>query len=129
VAFHLQSDSIQSICTPDTIDRSVSDFEVSRIRDVLSKHIPSLNGELLATATCMYTVTDDEHFFIDFHPKNSNILLVSPCSGHGFKFCSVVGEIVSDLVLQQTTAHDISLFRSRERGERFLDSLGSTHQL
>jgi sarcosine oxidase len=66
----------------------------------------------------MFTNTPDEHFMLDFHSSGSNVLVVSPCSGHGFKFCSVIGEIVADLVTSGATDHDISLFK--------LDRFGST---
>ena len=59
----------------------------------------------------MYTNTPDEHFLIDRHSAHPRVLIVSPCSGHGFKFCSVVGEIVADLVEQEKTRHDIGPFR------------------
>jgi len=62
----------------------------------------------------MYTLTEDEHFLIDYHPDHRNVLLVSPCSGHGFKFCSVIGEIISDLIISEATSFDISLFRRRQ---------------
>jgi glycine/D-amino acid oxidase-like deaminating enzyme len=93
----------------------VSEEEVSSMRAILSSYMPQINGNLLETTTCMYTMTDDEHFFIDNHPDQKHVLLVSPCSGHGFKFCSVIGEIVSDLIISETTHFDISLFRSRKR--------------
>jgi glycine/D-amino acid oxidase-like deaminating enzyme len=63
----------------------------------------------------MYTNTPDEHFLIDWHPSSQQrVLLASPCSGHGFKFCSVVGEIVSQLLVEGQTSHDISLFLLRK---------------
>jgi sarcosine oxidase len=98
------------ICTPDTIDRSVSDEEISLVRRSISVLLPTLNGRCLRTATCMYTNTPDEHFLIDRHPKHAHVLIVSPCSGHGFKFCPVIGEIVADLVAQGKTRHDINPF-------------------
>jgi hypothetical protein len=55
----------------------------------------------------MYTNSPDGHFVIDRHPEHSNVLIVSPCSGHGFKFCPVVGEIVSDFVERGASRHDI----------------------
>jgi sarcosine oxidase len=57
-----------------------------------------------------YTTTPDEHFIICAHPKHPQVTIASPCSGHGFKFCSVVGEILADLATQKSTRHDISLF-------------------
>ena len=115
VAIHSSSSAAQTICTPQTIDRSVSDAEVVCMREILGEHIPSLAGEVVASATCMYTVTPDEHFLIDFHPSSENIILASPCSGHGFKFCTVIGEILADLVEKGFTEHDISLFSFKQR--------------
>ena len=59
----------------------------------------------------MYTNTPDEHFIIDFHPSNNNIIIASPCSGHGFKFASVIGKIVSDMATGQSTQFDLKPFR------------------
>ena len=49
-------------------------------------------------ATCLYTTTPDSHFVIDFYPGNDRILIVSPCSGHGFKHSAAIGEVVCELV-------------------------------
>ena len=54
------------------------------------------NGEVSHAATCMYTMTPDEHFIIDAHPEYPQVSLAAGFSGHGFKFSSVVGEILSD---------------------------------
>ena len=58
----------------------------------------------------MFTNTPDEHFVVDRAPGAPEVLLVSPCSGHGFKFASVIGEICADLVSRGATSHDIALF-------------------
>jgi sarcosine oxidase len=79
---------------------------------------PGANGALVRASTCIFTNTPDEHFIIDRLPQASNVLVVSACSGHGFKFCSVIGEIVSDLVIGGRTSHDISLFRRDRFGAR-----------
>ena len=60
---------------------------------------------------CMFTNTPDEHFIIDRHPNAQNVIIAAGFSGHGFKFCSVVGEIVADLATQGSTKFDIDLFR------------------
>ena len=64
---------------------------------------------------CLYTNTPDEHFWIDRHPAHPQVLIVSPCSGHGFKFASVIGEIVADSLIEGRSRFDLSLFRSRLR--------------
>ena len=65
----------------------------------------------MRAATCLYTNTPDGHFLLDRHPQHARVLIVSPCSGHGFKFCPVIGEIAADLLLQNRTRHPIGLFR------------------
>jgi sarcosine oxidase len=61
--------------------------------------------------TCMFTNTPDHHFVIDLHPDYPQVSIASPCSGHGFKFASVVGEIMADLAEKGFTRHDVGLFR------------------
>lgn len=103
--------------TPESIERVVNEEEIAEMRAIFQQKMPALNGELIDTATCMYTSTPDEHFLIDLHPDNPNIILASPCSGHGYKFCSVVGEIIKDLVVTgDSEKNDISLFRIAARG-------------
>jgi glycine/D-amino acid oxidase-like deaminating enzyme len=63
----------------------------------------------------MYTMTPDEHFIIDTHPKYPQVSLAAGFSGHGFKFSSVVGEILRDLAMMGKTTNDIGLFS----GSRF----------
>lgn len=115
VAYHQASGegTVSALCSPGTINRQVSDEETESIRRVLSKKIPLLNGELKHSATCMYTSIADDFFLIDFHPHyaTNNVLMVSACSGHGFKFGSVIGEIVADLTTVGTTRHNIEMFR------------------
>jgi sarcosine oxidase len=96
---------------PDTMDRECRAEDEAALREAVARYFPDANGPLLRSDTCIFTNTADEHFLIDRDPANPEVLIVSPCSGHGFKFCSVVGEIVADLVQRNTTRHDISLFR------------------
>jgi sarcosine oxidase len=106
------------ICTPDTIDRTVSEEEIALARQSIATRLPALNDRFLRAASCMYTNTPDEHFIIDRHPEHSQVLIISPCSGHGFKFCPVVGEIVADLIVRNETQHDISPFRLKRNALR-----------
>lgn len=98
------------VCTPDTIDRSVRAEEVERIRAILSSRIPALNGPLADATTCMYTNTPDLHFVLGLHPAHANVIVASPCSGHGYKFASVIGEILADLAIDGATRHPIEEF-------------------
>lgn len=88
--------------TPDRIDREVHAEEIETLRAILARAIPDLNGDLLATATCMYTTSPDEHFIIDRHPAYEQVVIAGGFSGHGFKFCSAVGELLANLTLDRT---------------------------
>jgi sarcosine oxidase len=81
------------------------------IRRSLDRFIPAASGPLLRAGTCIYTRTPDEDFIIDRHPGDPRIVIASPCSGHGFKFASVLGEILADLATKGAAGHDISRFR------------------
>ena len=100
-------------CTPETLDRQVRDEEIEFMRGYLDEHVPSLAGRCLATDVCMYTNTPDEHFVIDLHPNYQQVSFASPCSGHGYKFASVVAEILADLATDGATCHPIEMFSSR----------------
>jgi sarcosine oxidase len=81
------------------------------IRDALRPCIPALaDGALVETVDCKYTLTPDRHFVIGHHPEQANVVIASPCSGHGYKFASVIGEILSDLAIEGRTNHPIALF-------------------
>jgi len=96
---------------PDTMDRTCHPDDERVLRDAVSRYFPAANGTVSASAACLFTNTPDEHFIIDRAPEAPEVLLVSPCSGHGFKFASVIGEIVADLVETGATSQDIDLFR------------------
>lgn len=95
---------------PNTIDREVHDEEVDFIRSYLGRYVPALDGDLLSAKTCMYTNTPDEHFVISTHPEYPQVAIAAGFSGHGYKFCSVVGEILADLATEGFTPHPIDLF-------------------
>ena len=96
---------------PDTVNRAISATDETLIRAAIADHIPAANGRMIAAKTCLYTVTPDHDFIIDTLPGAANVIVASPCSGHGFKFAPVVGEILGDLATERATRHDISRFR------------------
>ncbi|CAN5189579.1 N-methyl-L-tryptophan oxidase [soil metagenome] len=103
----------------DEIDRQPHDYDEQILRDFAGRYFPDGCGPTMDLQTCMFTNTPDHHFVIDLHPEYPQVSLASPCSGHGFKFASVVGEIMADLATTGLTRHDISLFRlDRLIGER-----------
>ena len=109
VAIH----TVGELCTPETINRQLTPNDTAHLQSLLASRIPALTGPLVDSATCMYTLTPDEHFIIAHHPEHANVIVASPCSGHGFKFTPVIGEILADLAIHGQTAHDIRLFAMR----------------
>jgi sarcosine oxidase len=99
---------------PDTVDRTVSAGDEERVRAWLRRRMPLANGERRDAKVCMYTNTPDANFIVDRLADHPNVVVASACSGHGFKFSSVIGEIVADLVLDGETRHPIS-FLSADR--------------
>ena len=96
---------------PETIDRTVHEDEIEAMADHMSGCIPACPGTFLKAATCMYSITPDEHFVIARHPAHpASVTVACGFSGHGFKFVPVVGEILADLALTGTTEHPIGLF-------------------
>jgi sarcosine oxidase len=95
----------------DTCERGISSDDERAIRDGIADHLPGANGKLVLAKTCLYTMTPDGDFIIDRLESQPNIIIASPCSGHGFKFSPVLGQILSDLAINGATGHDISRFR------------------
>jgi sarcosine oxidase len=84
-------------CDPDQVDRSVNAEDERRLRAAISERVPSLNGPVVSSVICLYENSADEHFLIDRVEGHPNLLYAGGFSGHGFKFSSVVGEILADL--------------------------------
>jgi len=96
-------------CSADTVDRNVSVEEVKQCFQKISQHL-KIKNNCIKSVACMYTVTPDYGFVIDTMPGHPQILLASPCSGHGFKHSAAIGQILKQLALHQKTEFDISAF-------------------
>ena len=99
------------LANADALSQDGDTADEAQIRRMLALAMPDANGPLRAMRTCIYTRTPDEDFVIDRSPVDPRVVLASPCSGHGFKFASVIGEVLADLALGKTPANDISRFR------------------
>ena len=100
----------EEIVDPGTNDRAVSSRDEALIRGAVAEHIPAANGRLIDAKTCLYTMTPDGDFLIDRLPGLAQVIVASPCSGHGFKFAPAIGDILADLATTGSTSHDISRF-------------------
>ena len=89
---------------PDANDRAIEESYLEVIRHFLKQSIPSLvDAPIERTEVCLYTTTPDEHFRLGSLPECPNLIMASPCSGHGFKFSCLIGRVLADLAVQGTT--------------------------
>jgi sarcosine oxidase len=96
----------------DTLLREPDAADEALLRVFGERYFPDGSGPTMALRACMFTNTPDEHFILDRHPAYAQVILASPCSGHGYKFCSVIGEILADLATGDgTTRHEIGFLR------------------
>lgn len=86
------------------------DTDEGDLREMLQSFMPDANGELIQGKTCLYTRSSDNDFIIDFHPENNRVIFACGFSGHGFKFGSVMGEVLSQMALEGQSQYDISIF-------------------
>jgi monomeric sarcosine oxidase len=107
----LMIDRTGPVVDPDDPGRRADPGQLDRLRDYVADLLPGIGEEILETVTCRYTMTPDEDFILDRHPAYPQIVIASPCSGHGFKFGVVIGRILTDLVIDGATKYDISRFR------------------
>jgi sarcosine oxidase len=96
---------------PEQLSRAVELGDEQLLRQGIERFFPKASGATIAAKTCMFTNSPDEHFILDLHPATARVAIAAGFSGHGFKFCSVVGEIMADLVTRGSTRHNIAPFR------------------
>ena len=102
----------QTAGTPDELRRPAEDNEVEPLRAALEPVLRDLaRAPVRESATCLFTNTPDHDFIIDFHPRDPKVLVSSPCSGHGFKFASAIGELQADLLTTGRSNFDLEPFK------------------
>lgn len=99
------------IVEPDTMDRKCYPEDEAVLREGIVRYFPQANGPTLALKSCLFTNTPDENFILDVHPECDRVFIAAGFSGHGFKFCSLVGEIMADLATTGKTSHNLAIFR------------------
>ncbi len=96
--------------TPETADRVYHEEDGRPIRAFAGERLRGVRVPERDRVSCLYTNAPDNHFLIGRHPRLPNVSVVSACSGHGFKFTSVIGEIVSRLVREEPVGFDLRPF-------------------
>jgi sarcosine oxidase len=96
----------------DAVDRTLTAADEARVRTFLRARMPGADGPLRGSAVCLYTDTPDEDFVLDTPPGSPGMAFASACSGHGFKFSPVIGEILADLALHGRTDYPVDAFRA-----------------
>ena len=102
---------LEEIIDLDSTIKTVNGEDEALLRSAVEKYFPKANGTIMTLKTCMFTNTPDEHFIVDSLPGNTQVVVAAGFSGHGFKFASVIGEILSDLAIKGETEHDIDLLK------------------
>ncbi len=96
----------------ENVDRAPCEEAIASVRRFLGAHIPALeNARISQTEVCLYTIAPGDQFQVDFMPGRDDVLVASPCSGHGFKFSCLVGHALADLATAGTTELAIDAWR------------------
>jgi sarcosine oxidase len=107
----IASEQNEMTTTPQTVNREVSPKEIRDMyEELVAPHIAEVAPKCLQAASCLYTVTPDAGFVIDFHPKHPSVVIASPCSGHGFKHSAAIGEVLSEMVVHGRSRFDTGKF-------------------
>lgn len=104
IAQHMNGEPVKD---PLTVDRALRPEEHARVERFMRDHLPGVGEQLTGHAVCMYTLSPDENFVVGLHPKSPRIAFAAGLSGHGFKFTSVLGEILAELALTGHTQYPI----------------------
>lgn len=95
----------------DTLSRVPTPADERLLRDFGDRYFPESAGPTMNLKACLFTNSPDGHFIIDRHPELPQVSFASACTGHGYKFASVIGEIMADLAERGESRHDISFFQ------------------
>ena len=102
---------------PDDVARKTVTASEARemYESLVAPHVRNVGPRCVRSASCLYTATPDFHFVIDRHPAMPNVIVASPCSGHGFKHSAAIGEALAALATGATPRVDLSTFSWRQR--------------
>jgi len=98
------------VVDPDDFNREPEPADEELLRAFARRYFPEGAGPALMLKTCLFTNTPDRHFVVDLHPSHPEVAIAAGFSGHGYKFCSVIGEVMADLAENGQTRHEIGFF-------------------
>jgi sarcosine oxidase len=107
----IATEQYEATTTAAAVERAVSDEEKQAMYEgYVAPYIAGVSNRCLRAMSCLYTVTPDFGFVIDTHPDSKRVIIVSPCSGHGFKHSPAIGEALADLAIDGAAAADLAAF-------------------
>lgn len=92
---------------PDSLEQDFGRYESDKqeLNKFIERFLPGVSGQFNYGRTCMITKTPDKHFIIDRHPENCRVMIAGGFSGHGFKYASIIGEILSQMIINRETKY------------------------
>jgi len=105
----IAQDAGGKVVTAETRSFDPDPANLKGVEDFARRYLPTALGPVIYTKTCLYTLTPDRDFVIDFVPDNENVM-VAIGAGHAFKFAGVIGRILSELAVDGQTPSDLSPF-------------------
>lgn len=106
----------REVGNPLEVDRAIDAQEQAAIEGWLTDHLPEVGRIRTAHEVCLYTMSADHHFVVGLHPDHPQVMLAAGFSGHGFKFASVIGEVLADLAITGTTPQPVGFLSPRREG-------------
>ena len=103
---------------PATVDRRLHDEDRLPVERFLKRHLPAAQTPCQRFGVCLYTMSPDENFIVDRHPKHPQVAFAAGLSGHGFKFAPVLGEALADLAVDGASRLPIEFLSLRRLADR-----------
>ena len=100
-----------AVVMPEVVDRAIHPADTEPVEGLAARFLPGVAGRIRESLVCLYTNTPDHDFVIDVADGMPNVVVISACSGHGFKFASAIGEVAAQLALGESSDVDLSQFR------------------
>ncbi|NIP87208.1 MAG: N-methyl-L-tryptophan oxidase [Planctomycetales bacterium] len=106
------------VADPGKVARDVDSGDRLRVERFLQTHLPSVSTQPTDHAVCLYTMSPDEHFLVDRHPHQPQVVFAAGLSGHGFKFAPVLGQALAEMVLDGQTGLPMEFLHAQRAGLR-----------